>query len=163
MKKAILFLILAFALIESASCRQKESPEIGKVIRKAEEQFIPEMPYTPEKAAADGDIVDQHGQISNLKRLDMFRQHISEGIGDKIRITIYTVEGSPVFYDLDYDGKMIQYTYDNSHGGYAGSGQRRESTTCSELVRAHEDGIVKYLLKGCSSDLGDSFYFTEPE
>ncbi|MCG7335049.1 DUF4362 domain-containing protein [Sporosarcina sp. ACRSM] len=158
MKKISLVLSLILLLTGLLGCQQKEETKEPTITGE-----VTEIPYTPEEAIANGDIVNLHGKTSNLQRLNAFRKHVNDGVEDEIRITIYTVEGAPIFYDLDYDGEMIQYTYDNSHDGYAGSDQGRKSTSCSKFVSEHEDNMVKYSLSGCSSEIGDTFYFTVQE
>ncbi|WP_223701096.1 DUF4362 domain-containing protein [Sutcliffiella deserti] len=123
----------------------------------------PKTPYHSEEAIENGDVVDLHGEISNLDRFEDFVESVENGVKDGIRITIYTDEGDPIYNNLDYDGNKIQYTYDNSQDGFAGSGQGVRSTFCSGIkAKENEDG-VEYRLSGCSSDVGDTFYFVVVE
>jgi hypothetical protein len=70
--------------------------------------------YNYETAIKNGDVVDLHGKVNNAERLEKFYGNISLTIKDKIRITQFTIEGDPLFYDFEYNGKEIKYTYDNS-------------------------------------------------
>lgn len=120
----------------------------------------PKKPYHSEEAIENGDVVNLHGEISNLERFENFLGNIKSGSKDEIRITNYTIEGDPIFYHLNYDGNKIQYTYDNSQDEYAGSGQGIKSTSCSNIETKNiEQGVVEYHLSGCSSEVGNTFNF----
>jgi hypothetical protein len=54
---------------------------------------------------SDEDIVDSHGEITNLEKFMKFVENVNQGIEDKIRVVRYTIEGDPMLHDLDFDGK----------------------------------------------------------
>ena len=132
-------------------------------IVKENEIDTPTTSYSPEEAIENGDVVNLHGEISNLQRFETFIEKVKHDAEDEIRITIYTVEGAPIFYNLHYDGSKIQYTYDNSQDGFAGSEKGIESTSCSNIVSKSVENGVKYLLSECSSNVGDTFDFLVSE
>jgi hypothetical protein len=76
---------------------------------------------------------------------------------------MYTIEGAPIFYNLNYAGNKIQYTYDNSQDGYAGTGKGIESTSCSNIESRNTENGVEYHLSECSSEIGNTFYFRVSE
>ncbi|WP_233569490.1 DUF4362 domain-containing protein [Planomicrobium sp. Y74] len=124
----------------------------------------PESPYPREEAIGNGDVVDIFGEITNLDKFEEFIENFEAGIEDEIRITLYTVEGDPVFYNLNFDGNKINYTYDDSQDGYAGADKGAQSTSCSEITSENTDQGTMYSLKECaSSDVGSTFYFLIPE
>ncbi|HWL25995.1 MAG TPA: DUF4362 domain-containing protein [Ureibacillus sp.] len=127
------------------------------------QQSNPKQPYPTEVAIKNGDVVNFHGKLSNLDQFEKFIENASRGAKDEIRITMYTVEGDPVFYQLVNDGNNIQYTYDDSQDGYAGSGRGIQSTTCTHIASENIVDAVVYTLIGCSSEVGDSFYFRIPK
>lgn len=73
--------------------------------------------YEPES----GDILDEHGYITNLDKFNAFVDHVQQGKKDKIRIVHYTIEGDAILQDLDFDGKSIHSTFDSTRDEY-GSG-----------------------------------------
>lgn len=73
--------------------------------------------YEPES----GDILDEHGDITNLDKFNAFVDHVQQGKKDKIRIVHYTIEGDAILQDLDFDGKSIHSTFDSTRDEY-GSG-----------------------------------------
>lgn len=121
----------------------------------------PKAPYPAEKAIQNGDIVSSHGEISNLDKFTQFIENMNKGVKDHVRITMYTDEGDPIFYYLDYDGNKIQYTYDATHDRFGGS--IKESTTCSKLVSAKVEKGVEYHFSNCSTDIGNNFIFRTPQ
>lgn len=48
--------------------------------------------YEPDKAIENGDIVNVHGEVTNLGRLKSFIDNTKNGKEDVIRITSYTIE-----------------------------------------------------------------------
>lgn len=121
----------------------------------------PTKPYSSENPI-ESDVVDRHGEISNIDKFKSFIENVEGGVKDEIRITVYTTEGDPIFYYLNYDGNKIQYTYDNSQDGYAGTGKGIESTSCSNIESRYTENGVEYYLSQCSSEVGNSFYFRVP-
>lgn len=76
--------------------------------------------YTPQQAIDNGDVVDVHGQMTNLEKLENFIIAVDKGTASKLKITTYTTEGDPIIYVLDYNGKTIIMTTDNSLDKFAG-------------------------------------------
>ncbi len=149
MKKISLILSLTLLSIVLLGCQQ--------------ESEIKEKSYSSEEAIENGDVVNLHGEISNLDRFESFIENVENGAKDEIRITMYTIEGDPIFYNLNYNGNKIQFTYDNSQDGYAGTGKGIESTSCSNIESRNTDNGVEYYLSECSSEVGNSFNFRVSE
>lgn len=121
----------------------------------------PKKPYSSEEAIKNGDIVNVHGELSNLEKFNQFIENVNKGVKDKVRITSYTIEGDPIFYNLDYSGEEIKYTYDASQDSYGASG--KQSATCSDIVSSNNENGVEYHLSKCSSDVGNTFNFQIPK
>ncbi|QPQ33119.1 DUF4362 domain-containing protein [Lysinibacillus sp. JNUCC 51] len=47
--------------------------------------------------------------MSNLDRFESFIENVESGVKDEIRISMYTIEEDPIFYNLNYNGNKIQY------------------------------------------------------
>jgi len=121
-------------------------------------------PYDADQAAENGDIVNVHGKMYNLDKWKLFLANLDVGVPDQVRITQYTIEGDPIFYELVYDGaEVITYTYDNSRDGF-GSNAGRPSTMCRG-IKIEEDKELgsHYKLTGCDSDTSNTFWFTNVE
>ncbi|QGQ96499.1 DUF4362 domain-containing protein [Paenibacillus psychroresistens] len=117
--------------------------------------------YNPAKATKRGDIVDIHGKVTNEARLDIFINSVKDKKMDKIRITRYTIEGDPLYFDFTYDGQTIKYKYDNSNDKFGSSDVR--STVCKDFTKTEEAKMINYKLEGCSgknADIGAGFGFS---
>jgi hypothetical protein len=115
-------------------------------------------PYAPDKAAANGDVVNVHGKLYNLDKWKLFLANLDVGVPDQVRITQYTIEGDPIFYELVFDGaEAITYTYDNSMDAF-GSDQGRSSIICRG-IELKEEKESRYKLTGCDNETGDTFWF----
>jgi len=108
--------------------------------------------YDSEEALKRGDVVSSALGLKNKERLVRFQKHLASKQKDKIRITGYTIEGDPIFYDLNYNGKTIEYTYDPTHDQYGASPV--ETGSCTDLIEklGHSDQI-EYALSGCGQTL----------
>ncbi|HHW36420.1 MAG TPA: DUF4362 domain-containing protein [Bacillales bacterium] len=149
--KIIIFALLT--LIVFVGC-QKDSDNMN-----IEEEINPKKPYRSGDAIKNGDIVNLHGKVENIKRFESFLANVEAKDKDQIRITSYTIEGDPIFDTLDFSGEEISYTYDNSQDAFAGSDKGEQSTICSKIEKEKTDDGVIYRLSGCSSEVGNAFYF----
>ncbi|WP_438431147.1 DUF4362 domain-containing protein [Gorillibacterium sp. sgz500922] len=121
-------------------------------------------PYDADQAAANGDVVNVHGKMYNLDKWKSFLANLDAELPDQVRITQYTIEGNPVFYELVYDGaEAITYTYDNSMDAF-GKDAGRPSTVCRD-IRLEEDKELgsSYKLTGCDNATSDTFWFNSGE
>jgi len=116
--------------------------------------------YDSNEAIKRGDIVDLHGQVSNLDRLDKFINNIETGTKDKIRLTRYTEEGDPIYYDFTFDGNKVKYKYDNSNDKHGSS--KIKSSDCMKMKKENEGSELEFKLEGCTgenADFGNQFSF----
>jgi len=153
LKKFVTYISVALLVLTLTACNKSN----GKESTPATDN--PKKPYRSEEAITNGDVVNLQGKISNLDKFERFVANVESGKKDKIRITMYTDEGDPIFRNLDYNGEKIQYTYDNSQDAFAGSDKGKQSTTCSKIEKKDIDKGVEYRLSGCSSEVGNTFYF----
>ena len=130
MKKFLLIMILLSIVISTIGCSSGA--------------------YSSKEAIKRGDIVYQV-KVANLERFEKFLHNLSNNKEDIIRVTGYTHEGDPIFQDLQFDGKVIQYTYDNSNDEYAGSDKGMEKDVCTEIIKKeNEQDEVEFFVSGCT-------------
>lgn len=110
-------------------------------------ELIYRLYYGSDQAENNGDIVFAMRGVSNEKRWTKFVRNVEGGTPDDVQVTMYTIEGAPIFYDLQYDGRAIAYTFDNTFDGY-GTPQKK-LTFCTGVGRS-KDGI--YVLSGCDNE-----------
>jgi hypothetical protein len=116
--------------------------------------------YDYNTAVKNDDIVDLHGKVTNVDRLNEIIKNIELEHKDKIRITQFTIEGDPIFFNLDYNGIEIKYKYDNSKDKHGGS--NIQSTYCKSLIQLKYDTGVELKLNGCygnNKEIGEAFRF----
>lgn len=116
--------------------------------------------YNSTKAIERGDIVDLHGKVTNIERLDGFISNVRDKEKDNIRITRYTIEGDPIYYNFTYDGNTIKYKYDNSNDKYGSSNV--STSVCNNFIKTIEGSMIEYKLDGCSgenAEIGKNFSF----
>lgn len=105
--------------------------------------------YDSETAIRNGDVVNLHGQTYNVDKLDAFMADVKSGRKAKVQISEYTIEGDPILQILEYDGKVIRYTYDNSRDQFAGSDKgQKQSEMVDILKEENEDTVTWYLVDG---------------
>lgn len=92
-------------------------------------------------------IIDRHGQVENLIRLDTFVEMVHTGTKDKVRLTRYTIEGDPIYYDLDYNKGKLTLTVDTTEDEY-GSGNVT-TYECQQISKTESSTEMKYILEGC--------------
>lgn len=102
------------------------------------------------EAIANEDVVERGmGQVSNLPVFIRFYNNVRAGKQDGIRIVRYTDEGDPIFIDLDFDGKVIQYTFDNSQDKFGGTGKGRTTAACTGVSAQQVVNGTSYTVTGC--------------
>ncbi|WP_082112512.1 DUF4362 domain-containing protein [Paenibacillus sp. DMB20] len=89
------------------------------------------------------DVIDTHGKVSNLEKLDQFMEQ-SIAI---VRIVRYTVEGDPIFYALSHADDRIALRYDPSQDKYGSS--EIVNYVCDRLEKKDDKAMVEYVLTGC--------------
>lgn len=153
MIKWFLSLSILFTL---ARCDGAPSHRLGPLPTTAEEAIS----YSSEQALANGDVVRTMEHLEGFEHWERFYTNYTIGTPDQVRITMYSIEGAPIFYELAYDGDhTITYTYDDTMDP-SGS-HERVSTSCRSIIT---DPNVKngesYRLSKCSNDfIRQSFEF----
>jgi hypothetical protein len=116
-------------------------------------------PYSSKEAIQKGDVVFLN-KIFNFERFEQFLINVSKNKKDNIRVTGYTDEGDPIFKDLIFDGKEIQYSYDDSKDAFGGSKWRIKTDVCKKIIKEkNEQGDIEYIVRGCKKNNPDISYF----
>lgn len=98
------------------------------------------------------DVVDMHGEITNLEKFYTFMKHVEQGKKNNIRVVSYTTEGAPMLHDLEFNGTTVHSIYDSTRDGF-GYGSIEE-TTCKGIAEVNTDGRTDYVLEDCSNQEG---------
>ena len=92
-----------------------------------------------EQAEQNGDVVFGLNHVANRETLDAFLQNVNKGHNDSIQITSYTIEGDPIFFNLDYEGEQIRYQFDNTHDGFGSPMKQLEFCTSISSEKAEKE------------------------
>ncbi|QST01161.1 DUF4362 domain-containing protein [Pontibacillus sp. ALD_SL1] len=101
----------------------------------------------PEYVQSPEDIVDMHGDITNVDMFYAFLERVDQGIEDEIRVVTYTTEGDPMLHDLKYDGEVIHSTIDTRRDSF-GAGNVNKAT-CESIKMDKSEERTSYELSGC--------------
>jgi hypothetical protein len=102
----------------------------------------------------NNEIINMHGTVKNLERLDLFVENVATKKSDEIKITHYTIEGDPIYDEVTFDGKQLTITNDNSEDKF-GSGEIF-TYTCKNMTKNESDTKLEYLLTDCIAPDGNS-------
>lgn len=94
-------------------------------------------------------VIETHGNINNIDRFTEFVQHVESEQKDEIKLIRYTIEGDPIFYYLEYDGKTIRATIDTTMDKF-GSG-RITIMKCASMQAVETDKRTDYELVECEN------------
>lgn len=98
----------------------------------------------------NADVVDIHGNVSNLYKMDDFVKSVKEKENASIRISHYTIEGDPIYHNIKYQDGKFELQYDTTRDKF-GTG---EVTTysCENFEKTETNTEMKYTLNGCSGE-----------
>ncbi|MCU6709075.1 DUF4362 domain-containing protein [Paenibacillus sp. J5C_2022] len=120
------------------------------------------IPYNPDTAAANGDVIlTSLGDMRNREAWDSFVESVETGVEGEVQVVFYTKEGDPIFHHLRFDGGTIRHRYDNSHDSFGTPNKRMEY--CRELEAEKNERGTAYRLDGCGGSGGGMFYLSIPE
>ncbi|RCX23848.1 uncharacterized protein DUF4362 [Fontibacillus phaseoli] len=113
------------------------------------------------EAANRGFVVAGPSGMYNVEVIKQFVDNFKKKMAGKITLARYTDEGDPIYVDLDYNGKEISYSYDNSWDEYGG-GNRGISTAICSTIGERTDSLgerngTEYYLSSCTGDAPNSY------
>jgi hypothetical protein len=110
-------------------------------------EYTANRPKISHKLNEQEDVVFNHGfTIRNLYRLDDFIERQS----GRQRVVQYTMEGDPIFKDLQFKKGKLWITADTTQDEY---GPHEILTyACTTLERRETDTALKYTLRGCEGE-----------
>ncbi|WP_035299012.1 DUF4362 domain-containing protein [Brevibacillus thermoruber] len=100
----------------------------------------------------NGDVIDRHGGVTHLEKMDEFIASVSRNQPATLRLIRYTIEGDPIFHDLSYQNKKIEFRLDSTEDQF-GKGEVA-TYFCDALERKETDTLLQYTLTGCTGNTG---------
>lgn len=108
--------------------------------------------YTLEMAKKNKDVIDVHGKITNMYKVEQLYDNVNSGQSDSIRITRYNTNGEAIIYDIDYDGEIINCSVDRTRDSTAKSGDRKVNVyQYMKLYIRRDESVTEYFLTGADS------------
>ncbi|WP_235182955.1 DUF4362 domain-containing protein [Gracilibacillus boraciitolerans] len=100
------------------------------------------------------DLIDMHGDYSNLIQLEIFRQKSEKDENTNLRLVRYTTEGDPIFYNLQYENDSYQVYIDATQDEF-GVEDRVKEVGC-QLFEYYltEEKILSFDLQNCDNEGG---------
>jgi hypothetical protein len=108
-----------------------------------------------ESGSGRSEVVNIHGSVSHLDRMDAFVEKASRGENASVRVTQYTIEGDPIYFDLTAKEGRIDAGYDTSKDKFGGSGPKVTTYSCARIERTETTTSLAYTLRECKGN-GDS-------
>lgn len=132
-------------------------------------ELIKDYHYDYEQAVDNGDIVQILGKMYNFDKWEDFLADIEQSRPASVQRVGYTIEGDPIFDNLNFDGQDIHYVSDNTMDRFAL--RSKEFDTCEKVIiepipAEHNTPGIVYRLDGCSSTnggLNENFWFAIPD
>ncbi|WP_404346831.1 DUF4362 domain-containing protein [Sutcliffiella horikoshii] len=146
MKKILVFTVILLFIL--SACQSNEINQGNDSPSTTIQNNIPEYVQSPE------DVVNMHGDITNIDMFFGFIENVNQGLEDKIRVVTYTEEGDPMLHDLKYDGEVIQSTTDTRRDTF-GSGNIN-TAICSSIDIKENAERTDYDLTGCDKNNRDN-------
>ena len=135
-KKIIVFIgVLWFIL---SGCQSNETNQGDETVGNTGKENTLKYNQSPE------DIVDSHGEISNLDKFLSFLENVKQGNKDKIRVVRYTTEGDPMLHDLEYDGDVIKSTTDTRRDKFGSGSKNTQPANPLMLKKVKKELITLY-------------------
>jgi len=113
-------------------------------------ELVQSIRYGPEQAEKNGDVVFALNGIKNGNVWTDFLQQVQNRSSQAVQITAYTIEGDPIFYNLDFDGAVIRYRYDTSHDHFGTP--LKQTDFCRRIEKDVSKQGTVYYLDGCGEN-----------
>ncbi|WP_096153612.1 MULTISPECIES: DUF4362 domain-containing protein [Bacillus] len=146
MKK--IFVFIGTLLFILSGCQSNEIIQSNEPSNNTRQDNIPKYVQSSE------DIVDMHGDITNIDKFLTFLENVNLGVKDKVRVVRYTEEGDPMLHDLEHDGEIILSTTDTRRDTF-GSGSIN-TATCKSIEIKDGERRTDYDLTGCDQTNRDN-------
>jgi len=100
------------------------------------------------KGVEDVDVLNTHGGIEGLEKMQDFFEKLQKGIASDLRIVHYTIEGDPMVTDLTFNGDSLEVKHDFTRDAY-GSGEVIINN-CLKMIEEDNPTNLSYIAIDCS-------------
>ncbi|MBS8263716.1 DUF4362 domain-containing protein [Mesobacillus boroniphilus] len=147
MKRMSKFLFYFILILLLASCNT-EVNENGSPNANGESQSTSkENPQPNVKGVEDVDVLNTHGSIDGIERMQRFYEDMKSGLPSDLRIVFYTIEGDPIVKDLKFNGESLEVKNDTTRDAYGSGGI--QTITCGQLIEEVNPTNTSYIATEC--------------
>jgi hypothetical protein len=146
--RRMLEVLFYFILILSLTSCNTQVNENGTANGNGEPQSaVKENPKPFVKGVGDVDVLNTHGGIEGIERMQRFYEDTKSGVASDLRIVFYTIEGDPIVKDLKYDGESLEVKIDSTRDEF-GSGEI-QTISCGQLIEEVNPTNTSYIATDC--------------
>lgn len=147
MKKVVYLMLISLVVVVLAACNGENTGE------EPQSTLEPE-PYTKVHVKGVGkvDVINTHGSIDGFDNMERFYNSVQHKIPADLRIVHYTIEGDPIITDANYDGELLEITYDTTRDNF---GYGTVTTKkCSKFIKEENPTNTSYVALDCDDEYG---------
>lgn len=93
-------------------------------------------------------VIDQHGQLENLNLFYQFIKDVEDNEQTSLKVTRYTIEGAPIYWDVEYNGEHFNIEIDNREDAWGS--KNIENYQCDILIEDETGSLTDYNFKSCN-------------
>lgn len=147
MKRISKFLFYFVLIILLASCNTEVNKNGSPDDNREPQSTGKGNPKSYVKGVGDVDVLNTHGGIEGIEKMQRFYVDMKSGVPSDLRIVFYTIEGDPIVKDLKFDGETLEVKNDNTRDAY-GSGEI-QTINCGQLIEEVNPTNTSYIATDC--------------
>jgi hypothetical protein len=98
------------------------------------------------RTPANSKILADQGSTLNVDSTENFFNNFNRGQKVKFQVTKTTDEGDPIFHSVEFDGRTIKYTIDNTKDKFAGNGGGITTSEFLKIIKENDQNKTTYYL-----------------
>ncbi|MEC1722699.1 DUF4362 domain-containing protein [Schinkia azotoformans] len=149
MKEITYIGLLIMLIITLAGCNPNDREKNGTSTNGGPQSAVKDTTKPYVKGVGNVDVLNSHGSIEGLERMQSFYDNIKNGVPADLRIVHYTIEGDPIITDLTYNGESLEVKDDNTRDKY-GSGEIR-TNSCGDMIKEVNPTNTSYIAIDCEA------------
>ena len=146
--KKIIYILLFMLIFAIAACSTNDSDSNSTSSNGEPLSAVKDSTKPYVKGVKNVDVLNTHGSIEGLERMQSFYDNLKNGIPSNLRIVHYTIEGDPIVTDLTYNGESLEVKDDTTRDAF-GSGEIR-TNSCSNMIEEVTPTNTSYIAVGCN-------------
>jgi hypothetical protein len=147
MKKVTYINLLVMLIFTLTACNTNDREKNSSNANSEPQSAVKESSKPYVSGIGNVDVLNAHGSIEGLGRIESFYDNMQKDVPSKLRIVHYTIEGDPMLTDLTYNGKSLEVKDDTSRDKY-GSGEIK-TNSCKDMIKEVNPTNTAYIAIDC--------------